>query len=321
MDPLTHAVSGASLALARRATLREVVLLALVAMAPDLDIVLRFISDIAYLEHHRGITHSLLLVPLWAWLLWRLVRPRADRLSVLWIGLALLLHIALDCITSFGTMLFAPIFRTRVALDWVFIVDPLLTFPALLLCLLGAFFARVRKAFGMAAGLWLACYIAAAGWLHAKALAIAQSQGNGAQAIALPLPFSPFRWRLVIDEGTHWRIAALDLAPSFAGSAAWFPQRFVRRYTPADLAPANALRWRQLPKPDWRRWPDTPIVRFYRWFARLPVVIAADAGRVVVGDLRFGAAERIDAPFQLHWARATKTAQFVWRPESNMPSP
>ncbi len=45
------------------------------AIFPDLDFVLGWISELTYLRGHRGVTHSLILLPLWglliAWLLAR----------------------------------------------------------------------------------------------------------------------------------------------------------------------------------------------------------------------------------------------------------
>jgi len=66
VDPLTHAISGAALARAfPKKTLppKQLILIILLAMAPDCDIVLRLISDPVYLQHHRSLTHSLLMLP------------------------------------------------------------------------------------------------------------------------------------------------------------------------------------------------------------------------------------------------------------------
>lgn len=307
MDPLTHAVSGAALGAAKGARRREIALLALLAMAPDADIVFRVVSDLFYLQHHRGITHSLLMLPLWTWLIARILRPHAPGLSAFWIAAAIALHILLDLITSFGTMIFAPVSRARVAWDWVFIVDPLFTVPMLLALVLGAATRRLRAG-GLAALAWLFGYLALAAGLHAKAIAIAAQEARalGARpAAALPLPFSPARWRLVLDAGDKWLVAAVDLAPAFGGSAVLFPKAFVRRFTPPGLAPAARLHWRALAKPDWQRLPELPLVRFYRWFARFAVVLHQDARRVEIGDVRFGAGDAgAMVPFRLVIARS-----------------
>jgi membrane-bound metal-dependent hydrolase YbcI (DUF457 family) len=78
LDTLTHALSGALLARATapkdappRSIPRRVAAGFFAAAAPDLDFVLAFVSPVFYLEQHRGPTHSVLLLPLWALLLFR----------------------------------------------------------------------------------------------------------------------------------------------------------------------------------------------------------------------------------------------------------
>ncbi|MCI3951479.1 MAG: hydrolase [Burkholderiales bacterium] len=78
MDTLTHALSGALIA---RATApkpgtpnalplsRRVGLGFLAAALPDLDVVTSWLSPLSYLYYHRGITHSVLILPLWSLLL------------------------------------------------------------------------------------------------------------------------------------------------------------------------------------------------------------------------------------------------------------
>src|SRR5687768_4115496 len=115
MDTLTHALSGALLARAtapRRtdgSTLplrRRLLIGFLAAAAPDLDYVVSFVGPIEYLYHHRGVTHSLILLPLWAYLLarvsavaWRRDRPWQTYFGVITMGIAI--HIAGDWINSY----------------------------------------------------------------------------------------------------------------------------------------------------------------------------------------------------------------------------
>jgi inner membrane protein len=89
MDTLTHALSGA---LAARAvapatprpgelTQRDRMICGFVAAAfPDSDILLRLFGSLIYIDLHRGVTHSIILLPLWAlllaWLLSRFLRGR-----------------------------------------------------------------------------------------------------------------------------------------------------------------------------------------------------------------------------------------------------
>src|SRR5919106_1450101 len=112
MDTLTHALSGAVVARAtaprtpgpNELSVRARVLAGAAAAAfPDIDHVLGYISPVVYLEYHRGLTHSILLLPLWALMLaWTCSRIARDpRGTGPWFGvcaLGLAVHIAGDLI-------------------------------------------------------------------------------------------------------------------------------------------------------------------------------------------------------------------------------
>lgn len=151
MDPITHAASGAVAMLAlRRRPPYAVLAGALAAAAPDIDIL--FGNDpLTTLLLHRGITHALPAVPVFALLLALVALPllRSDTssgrlylsssspgrwsFSTIWLCMAcmLLLHIWLDCVTTYGTLIFLPFSAERVRLNGVFIIDFLLTLPLL----------------------------------------------------------------------------------------------------------------------------------------------------------------------------------------------
>ena len=104
------------------------------AMFPDIDIFAGPIArnPLAILEWHRNITHSLVMLPLWALLLAAVSLPLAR-----WVGwkpptFAMLVgiyafglgsHVFLDVVTNFGTMIWSPLSYSRVAWDWLFILD------------------------------------------------------------------------------------------------------------------------------------------------------------------------------------------------------
>src|SRR6185436_18903365 len=83
---------------------------------PDIDFVVAFIGPVEYLMNHRGATHSILLLPLWAivvaWVLAKILRePRGWRALYFVSALGIAAHIAGDVITSYGTMILAPLLR------------------------------------------------------------------------------------------------------------------------------------------------------------------------------------------------------------------
>jgi len=312
MDPLTHAVSGAVLARALpRKSLPpgQVLLLAGLAMLPDIDIVLSWFSDVAYLRYHRGITHSLLMLPLWVWLLRALLGQRTG-LPTWLIAAAIALHIGLDVITSFGTMVFAPLSDWRASLDWVFIIDPCFTVCWLLPLLLGLILRRHARRMARLALILAACYLTLTFGAHRQALDIAQALAPEARAVAaLPLPFSPLHWQLIVDEGAEYARAMLDLAPGWPDLGALFPARFHEQFLPA--LPTKQLQWQRFPK---LRLPSETSggARFYLWFARFPVTLRRDERGIEAGDLRFGI-ER-DArrwPFRLRLHAGG--ARLIWR--------
>src|SRR5439155_189960 len=106
MDTLTHALSGALLARATaseepRAIPRRIAAGFFACAAPDLDFVFGYAGPVQYLLNHRGITHSLVLLPLWAlglsWLLAKILRePRGWKALYGISALAIAAHIAGD---------------------------------------------------------------------------------------------------------------------------------------------------------------------------------------------------------------------------------
>jgi len=115
MDLITHGVTGALLARAAfdgEAREAATAALTLGALFPDFDVALLLCGRYAYLTGHRGITHSIAGIPLFApavaGLLYVLGPPAT---YPFYLGLVLLgmgLHVLYDLITSWGTMILAP---------------------------------------------------------------------------------------------------------------------------------------------------------------------------------------------------------------------
>lgn len=113
----------------------------LASEAPDLDIVTAFGGSVAYLQHHRGITHSLVGAPFVAagtlaivYLIYRLLlwRGRKLKLAPNWLLLyfyallAALIHIFLDFTNSYGVRPFAPFNHRWYSWDILFVIDPII---------------------------------------------------------------------------------------------------------------------------------------------------------------------------------------------------
>ncbi|HUJ40679.1 MAG TPA: metal-dependent hydrolase [Candidatus Acidoferrales bacterium] len=258
MDPVTHALSGAVLARAvlpntanpqsdrvARATL------VLGAIFPDIDVFANpFDPDhFGTIRIHRGVTHSLVCLPVWAilfallaaWYCRRrgIAAPRRPMLGLLF-GTGIALHILFDCITSFGTMVWSPISWTRVEWDWTFIIDLSLT-GVLLFFLLISWVAgegkqRTRRAvfmlllMGVLVGLYSLASSAlrqpAPGWVLAAVLAISAVPLVVALA-GRGFPLSPRAWSCIgllatafylgADAWAHAR--AMDRVREYASAA------------------------------------------------------------------------------------------------------
>lgn len=213
MDPVTHAASGAValLALPRRPlTAWALPLAALVTASPDLD-VLFCRTPLEFLLIHRGISHSFaalpffgLLLALCCWPLWRKATPGRWSLGRVWLlccGL-LLLHIWLDVVTTYGTMVFLPFSPYRVRLNSLYIIDLLLTVP-----LLWAVWRwRARRGLILLTLAWVFIYpgggIGINAWHTAQCRQRFEAEGRPVSRLhVLPDAFAPFFWRVLFEEG------------------------------------------------------------------------------------------------------------------------
>ncbi|HYI12055.1 MAG TPA: metal-dependent hydrolase [Thermoanaerobaculia bacterium] len=265
MDPLTHALAGATLAWAatgRHLGRRALLIGGAAALLPDLDILIRSAADpLLAIEHHRGFTHSLLLIPIGGLLAALPFLPRTDptqrRRTILAATLAYASHPLLDAATTYGTQLYWPFSRTRVGLDIISIIDPLFT-ALLLIATIAALTARKRL---VPIALTLALTWLTIGYLQRERASALQTQlatqrrhpvHRGA---VFPTVGNTIIWRSIYQTGntlhldrlripwrgtpTHAPIATLPLVP--AGNDphrdlhrfAWFSDHWLAR-DPAD---------------------------------------------------------------------------------------
>lgn len=319
MDNLTHTLSGlitARLYPAQRLSMKtRHIAGALAANAPDLDILLAPISSQLYLLHHRGETHSLVLLPLWAlllsWLFSRVFKSSGGWRDFYGLtAVALLVHIIGDWITGYGTQLLAPLTNQTYSLGATFIIDPVLTF-----ILLAGFAASLLKKpslrpaqlASLAAVLWIATQFYWKQEAIEAGHAYAAAQGwKSFQVNAEPRPIAPFNWTVLIQEGDRYHYAHLKLnatTPQTARADANWLNRALAAFQPAAQAD-----WHDVPKfgqgiddelarDIWAR----PEFDFFRWFAGAPALYRIDhhpqGPCVWFQDLRFVAPGR-DGPFR-----------------------
>jgi inner membrane protein len=301
----------------------------LAAASPDLDFIIGFLGPVEFILHHRGATHSLIMLPLWAYLLarlcavvWRRDRPWRAYFGVIALGLGI--HIAGDWITSYGTMVFAPLSDLRAGIGTTFVID--LWFTGIILAGLAASLAWRRSPVPAVAGLAVLCgYVAFQGVLQQRAVewgeAYARNSGLGQATVsALPRPVSPFNWMVIVRNGDAARYSFINLVrrePPQPAPDAGYIARLDAEYLPRAQAQwVYASRFgssdaeRSIAREAWSQ----PQFAFYRWFAEEPVLLRVDSGNPSTcawfQDLRFFTPGRGTWPFRYGMCRE---ADGPWR--------
>ena len=321
MDTLTHALSGALLA---RATApkdapagslkRRIAAGFLACAAPDLDVIASLFGPVAFMENHRGVTHSLVMVPLWAllcsWILARILRePRGWRALYGVAALSLALHIAGDVITSYGTMILAPLSDWRAVIGTTFIID--LWFSGIIVAgLAGSAVLRRANWPAVAACALLVGYIGFQYAQRERAVEFgeryAREQGlRGAVVNVQPRPVSPFNWTVFVSDAEAHRFSNINLVRT--EPPAYRPGDGFIAMLDSVYQPLASAHWetrtrygdgetRTLAQEAW----NSPTMAVYRWFAQIPAFDGVTTGSTCVWfvDLRFYTPARETPPFR-----------------------
>lgn len=328
MDTLTHAISGAVIGTAtgsdNAAELRRRALWgALFAAFPDIDIVMALFTDhFTYLNEHRGYTHSIILLPLWAALLgWTGSLPWRAGWRARWRDMALLAaavlaaHILGDLITSYGTKVFKPVYDAPLAFPITFIIDPIFTF--ILLAGVVAALWKKRPQYAAISGFVLLAYLCLQVFAQQWALDLGRQQAAAinvpdAPVIAFPQPLSPFNWKIVVVESETYHRAYVNLLADEPRSADKQDNFIVRMR--AAYQPVRHAAWQKYPR--WPRDAEYRAVAYEGWsqesfegfrdFALLPYVTSmrGDERNVCVWftDLRF-TLHGMQSPFEYAMCR------------------
>ncbi|HEY3075200.1 MAG TPA: metal-dependent hydrolase [Burkholderiales bacterium] len=327
MDTLTHALSGALLARATAAKdappgsiPRRIAAGFFACAAPDLDFVAGFAGPVEYLLNHRGITHSLVLLPVWAlgvaWLLAKMLRePGGWRALYAITSLSIGAHIAADVITSYGTMVLAPFSDWRAGIGTTFIID--LWFTGIIVAGLIASAIGYRSRWPAVGA--LAILVAYVGFQYLQrehALEFAARHARpGTHIDAQPRPVSPFNWTVFVSDDEAHEFAHINLVravPRRYQPGDGFIARIDSPYMPVDKAIwVRRMRYGEVNTEIGKEAWNAPALGFFRWFAAQPAFDGTSDGGSCVWfvDLRFVTPGRDLTPFQFGACRESGT----WR--------
>jgi len=301
VDPLTHLATGVICSQLLPAPSRWWAALAgaIFALLPDLDYFFIFWDRLAFLRYHRGFSHSLVALPLFALagaLLGRFLGGPRWFKPLLILGVAVILsHLLLDLATSYGTQLFSPFSRRRLSLDWIFIIDPYLT----ALLVVGAIGSLASPLWGPRVGAgFLATatiYLLVCASYHHQALNLAHRvfqapDSPGRSVAALPQPFSCRRWHLIAASEAEIRQTFVQLPYAAAlgsGAGGGQSEDLPVPRTPGCPTPATPYQepghltiqtWTPAPAATNAYPPEAePILAVYLDFARFPLLRRAES--------------------------------------------
>lgn len=302
MDPITHGLTGALIGKAffagrpwsrnipRRVALHEargklplepasprigvsraaIWICVLAALFPDIDILFEpFVRhEMFTLELHRGVTHSLVCLPLFVvvmatatrwWLNWRSRRkllstgqvpqPRLSwrMLAAVWAA-GMASHILLDLATSWGTMIWAPLSNARISWDLVFIIDCTLTAIIIAPQVLAWIYCRRQGARRQAAAMWVIfsiCAVAVGALMRGFGLPLSPWTTPVVIVILGAVFFAPMvrGWGFWLSRAAWCRAGVLALA-GYYGLGAFAHQRAlssVRQFTADNLVQVDTI--------------------------------------------------------------------------------
>jgi inner membrane protein len=210
--------------------------MAIAAEFPDIDVLWGFGGPVTGFEHHRGITHTLVALPVEAALItgyfWAThrFRKRTPDAAPNWVWLffgcwlALGSHLLLDWTNNYGLRPFFPFNPRWYAGSFVFIFEPVMFAMLVLALVMPALFGLVGSEVGakrpkfrgrgwaIAALMGVAALYCLRYVEHAKAITIAEQNGpsEATRVFASPHPGDPFAWSIVTDTPRYYQLSTVD---------------------------------------------------------------------------------------------------------------
>ena len=184
------------------------------SVIPDIDVVVRYteIGQLYYQMWHRGITHSLIAIPIWALLIAVLAsllfRVQAERKRLFRIALLTVsMHIFTDCLNPWGTGLFEPFSTYRVTFGVISYND----FVMLALLVLGVIatllLRRMRWAHRISHWIWAAVILHVCIQAVMAGVIVAEERRAGYEQVMLAPNATPWQYNVVARSGDRFDIS------------------------------------------------------------------------------------------------------------------
>ncbi len=187
---------------------------------PDIDSFTLFADSAVYLEHHRGITHSVFAIPFMATFLAGVIyrlsfhsrKGRANFRGLFGICLIVMMtHPLLDYLNPYGMRPFLPFRDTWIYGDTLFIIDPTLD-TILLLGVIGSYRLPHRRAVCatvalVATLLYVGTRIELQSRARLRLSEFVETIPETTETAVLPQMLSPFRWTGIVESETKlWKL-------------------------------------------------------------------------------------------------------------------
>jgi inner membrane protein len=247
---------------------------------PDIDSVAALWGTATYIEHHRGITHSLIGVPVLAFILSAAMYVFSGNFGRTFVIalIAMATHPALDYLNPYGVRPFLPWSDKWYYGDLVFIIDPYLD-AVLLAGVIWASLKGSKKRFAAFASIVVALgYVFVRLEIHSIANRKLEqlARSTNSQAAVLPHMLTPFVWDGIIQSANY--VTKFDVHP------------FLPSISPFDPLDMNYARMEDSSSPAVRQAETAASAQVLLRFARFPVsrVEEMSSGyRVTILDFRF----------------------------------
>jgi inner membrane protein len=190
---------------------------------PDIDIVAGLYDMPAYIEYHRGITHSFVGIPVLSIALAAaMFRFTGNFLRTFVIALlSMSAHLFLDYLNTYGVRPFLPFDGTWFYGDALFVIDPVFDAALIAALVAGHFLQKRRRQLALIGLTVVALYVG----LCLELRSLSRSHLAGFQKAGVsPTPLNPFQWIGLIDNPTDVSVVTITPLRGIVDTPQPFPK-------------------------------------------------------------------------------------------------